>query len=503
MSAYEGKSWGHTPFVPAKTALYGEMHEGFDLHIVRIEPYDCGVKIEWLPLNNPEISRVKASIYYRGCTVGFANNNISTLPPPKFFSPSESSCQFDGLVNGIDYEVNIFALDENNLPVARSHNRLLRSGHFPGTVVNYLHPDDFTFAFSGRSPASPSIVKLPSGALLVSHDFYWHGAGQNLTTLFRSEDDGKNWRYVTDIAPCFCGKLFYCNDALYMLGLDSEYGNYLIGRSHDEGETWSTPVRLLQGGDAYKGGPHQVPTPVIFHSNRVWTAVEWGWRLKFHQTGVISGDLNTDLLAPSSWVLSPYVEHDSNWEGAVKGGEPAILEGNLLPLPDGTIGNLIRYHAKGAMTENGLAVLLKLDPKHPEKPQEFVRVVNFEGNITKFHALFDETTKLYHVLFNSPDKTYPWRRDILSLAVSNDAVNWHKLADLINYRDNNWQEGPVKTAFQYPSWVKSDEDIFAVSRTALNGAWNFHNANAITFHKFEGYLSSNSIDKERKHGEYC
>ena len=37
--------------------------------------------------------------------------------------------------------------------------------------------------------------------------------------------------------------------------------------------------------------------------------------------------------------------------------------------------------------------------------------------------------------------------------------------------------------FQYADWVFDRQEILAVSRTAINGAYNCHNANHITFHR--------------------
>ncbi len=49
---------------------------------------------------------------------------------------------------------------------ARSETRLVRVGFVPGKVINYLHPEDTAYAFSGTSVDSPSLVKLPTGRLI-------------------------------------------------------------------------------------------------------------------------------------------------------------------------------------------------------------------------------------------------------------------------------------------------------------------------------------------------
>ncbi|WP_165452599.1 fibronectin type III domain-containing protein [Paenibacillus thalictri] len=102
-----------------------------------------------------------------------------------------SSFLLEGLENGIDYEMSVQALKKGSSErLAESPVRKACTGEVPGVVVNYIHPDDYTYNFSGRSTASLSIVKLPDGVLLASHDIFWGQHGQNLTKIFRS--------YLTD-----------------------------------------------------------------------------------------------------------------------------------------------------------------------------------------------------------------------------------------------------------------------------------------------------------------
>lgn len=485
MRSYLKKPWGHTPFVPAETALYGAMHVGFEIPVVRISVADGFAGFQWLLHDASDIVAYRAIIAKRGQSVGFANNRPADIPEPQVLPPDVDTCAFSGLQNEQDYEITIVAYDEKGLPVARSLCRLFRCGDFPGHVVNYIHPDDYAYGFSGRSPASPSIAKLKSGALLISHDVFWGQAGQLLTQLFRSDDDGKSWRYVTDICPCFWGKLFVHADALYMMGMSQEYGDVLIGKSTDEGKTWSKPVLLLEGGDRLTGGPHQAPTPILITDTRIYSAVEWGaWSEgNKHASGVLSADSSSDLMDPASWVLSPYVSHDATWPGAVTGGNPQMLEGNLFQMQDGRIGNLLRYHTKDANPPEGQAVLLALDPGRPELPQAFVRVQPLDGGYTKFHVQRDERTGKLYLLHNGGDAQEMYRRDVLSLSVSEGDARFTKVCDVIDDRNNDHTEGPQRVGFQYPSFILESGEILAAIRTAMHGAWNYHNANTITFHR--------------------
>ena len=47
--------------------------------------------------------------------------------------------------------------------------------------------------------------------------------------------------------------------------------------------------------------------------------------------------------------------------------------------------------------------------------------------------------------------------------------------------------GLYQTGFPYADWIFDGNDIAAVCRTAVNGAYNFHNANHLTFHRFKNF----------------
>ena len=57
-------------------------------------------------------------------------------------------------------------------------------------------------------------------------DLFEGGAPQNLTLLFGSSDNGETWEYISELFPCFWGKMFIYDGALYMTGVSTEYGDY-------------------------------------------------------------------------------------------------------------------------------------------------------------------------------------------------------------------------------------------------------------------------------------
>ena len=127
-----------------------------------------------------------------------------------------------------------------------------------------------------------------------------------MTKVFVSRDTGDTWEYLSDIYPCFWGKLFLHKNILYMLGTSTEYGALLIFKSADSGKTWSKPAHIMDGGSRDEGGPHKAPMPVVNHNGRLWTAIDYGsWSTGGHASGVISIDADQDLMDPENW-LPPF-----------------------------------------------------------------------------------------------------------------------------------------------------------------------------------------------------
>ena len=216
--------WHYHPYRPFHRA-----DDGLRPFVCRLAPWETGVELEWFDHgcggDHEVLYRLKKS--YDEWT------RVPAMGPV---------VRIEGLYPHTDYE----------LCVARAGGeagliRYVRTGAAPGVVVNYLHPEDMTYAFSGRALCSPSLVKLPSGALLAGMDLFTGEGPQKLTLLFRSDDGGVSWRYVNDLFPCYWATLFLHRGQLYILATDTEYGDVLLGRSDDEGETWTKPERLFSG----------------------------------------------------------------------------------------------------------------------------------------------------------------------------------------------------------------------------------------------------------------
>lgn len=385
-----------------------------------------------------------------------------------------------GLEDQADYEAAVRRSDGT-----RTRVRLVRTGACVGRVINYLHPEDEAYAFSGRYLCSPGLLALPGGRLLASMDVYGPGQAQNLTLLFESLDGGETWDYVTELYPCFWGKLFALGGRVYMLGMACEYGDLLIGASEDQGHTWSPPVRLFNGSNAREIGPHKGPMPVILHENRLYTAIDYGsWKYGGHDNCILSADADADLLRPDSWHLTQPLAFDPVWPGLPVGPKMGCLEGNAVVMPDGGVGNLLRLQQTAAQPCGGRAVLLRYCGA--DAPLAFDRTVDFPlGASSKFVVLRDG--KGYLAVGNEfYDTARPAARNVLSVAVSRDLAHWRIARRVVDQR----KADSTQVAFQYPDAQLVGDDLLILSRTAMNGANSYHNSNMITFHAVRGIRKS-------------
>ena len=389
------------------------------------------------------------------------------------------SFEVGGLAPRTDYAFRVVSA------AGKSRVRLLRTEPPPcGTVVQYLHPDDRTYAFSGRCLCSPSLVRLPSGALLASMDLYASGAPQNLTLIYRSDDDGASWHKISELMPCFWGKLFYHRGALYMLACSTEYGDLLIGRSTDEGRTFSAPVALLRGSGGKGGnvGVHKNPQNMLVCRGRLYGTLEWGsWSnpdpTYCHAAMVMSCAEDADLLDPASWHFTPPLPYDPHWAGAEPDGEKGMLEGTLAVTPENELVLFMRYQTEAKK------ILSFRVPEDPDAPLEYRCAVAFPGNLSKFMIRRDPADGLYYSVVSRRVDEPRTGRNLLSLLSSPDLARWSLVRDLIDCRD----EDPGKVGFQYVDFLIEGEDLIFLCRTAYGGAHNFHDANYSTFHRVAGF----------------
>jgi hypothetical protein len=318
-------------------------------------------------------------------------------------------------------------------------------------------------------------------------DLYAPGAPQNLTLIYRSDDRGESWYYVADLFPCYWGTLFMHKGRLYMQGCSTEYGDILIGASDDEGYTWTPPVRLFSGSSsALSSGWQRTPMPIVQDAGRLFVSVDYGaWKEGGHKIGTLSILENEDLLESKNWVCSDLVSYDPKWSGAPEGKSRGPLEGNMVIGKDNKLYNVLRIDIGDCTPSHGIALMLDVDKKNPEKKPQFRRFINMpSGSNSKSYILFDEISNTYYAIGNiCVNEKTPTQRNVLALQVSENLYDWRVVEILQDYRN----EDPRKVGFQYITFIFDGEDILYLSRTGMNDAKNYHDANYITFNIIKNF----------------
>ncbi len=373
---------------------------------------------------------------------------------------------------------------------------------------------------------SPSLLRLPDGALLATHDYFGAGSPRHwewaagLTSVYRSEDNGLTWNNIVHLTGSYWSSLFLHDDAVWLLGSSREYGDIVIRRSGDSGFSWTSPEEpergLLFRGGARKRNPnyHCAPVPVLFHEDRIYRAFEdyhenLPWPAGFDSC-MISADAGSNLLDASSWKMSNKLRFDPGWMGNRLFG---WLEGNAVAGPDGRLFNLLRL--QHAMDDNNPNVPFDVAGYHTTcagfnkaamigvspggEVQSFdpeTGIINFPGGgFSKFTIRRDPLTGYYFSLVNAtPESDVLCWRNVLSLAVSENLRNWRIAGKFIEDDSGLDPESSRHlSGFQYADWQFDGDDLICLVRTAHRGAHNFHDSNRITFHVLKNFRETAGI----------
>lgn len=450
--------WSYRPYKPF-------FFDTGDIYICRLAPGKNFIELEWLGDENGEYE-----IFYR----------IDEDHP--YSSVRTTGCSFtlSELYEGAEYKIYVKQGER------KSRVRIAITGEVPGTVINYLHPEDKAYSYSGSALCSPSFVRHPDGYILSSMDLYENDAPQNLTLVFRSDDDGKTWKYVTDLFPCYWGKLFIHKGEVYMISTSTEYGDLLIGKSNDGGSTFEAPSVLLRGSCSNKkAGVHRSPQNIVYHKGRIYVTFEWGaWKEGYHAAMYMSCDENADLLDADSWTVTHPLKYDEGWEGVAKGHSSGCIEGTPVVTPDGRLLNIMRYDTPNTIPNYGLVLAFNIDTDNPKAPLTYSHAIKLPGNMSKFMIKRDEQTGDYYTIISRiTDEKQIRDRSLLSLMKSKDLESWELVTDIFDYRHLD----RTKNGFNYIAFEIEGSDIIFQSRTALNFARNYHDANYATFHRIENF----------------
>ncbi|MBI5833617.1 MAG: exo-alpha-sialidase, partial [Armatimonadetes bacterium] len=328
----------------------------------------------------------------------------------------------------------------------------------PGIVIHYQA------AASGCYIGSPSIVALPDGKLVASHDLFGPKTDKkdNVVLVYGSSDKGLTWQPLALVRHAFWSGLFVHRGVLYLMGTSGENGHVAIRRSDDGGRTWTQPVDQHTGLLTPDGLWHTAPMPVVVHRGRLWRAFEdmrggQGWGVCF-RAHMLSAPEDANLLEASNWTISEPLARDASWLGNTFGG---WLEGNAVVTPAGDIVDILRVH-QPAQPEKAAIVHIAADGKGAsfDPATDFV---DLPGGSKKFSIKPDPRGGGYwtlanwvppHHVTNRPDTV----RNTQALLHSTDLRHWTLRSVLFYHPD------PQVHAWQYLDWQFDGDDLIVVAR---------------------------------------
>jgi hypothetical protein len=375
---------------------------------------------------------------------------------------------------------------------------------------------------------SPSIVRLSSGRLVASHDFFGAGYGSQPrnASVYVSDDNGETWSFISYIKHTYYTTLVVYKDIIYAIGVDNDAkANIIIHRSSDNGTSWN-----YNGNDdgviLFHGSYFTSPTPIVMANLVIYRAIEnfpSPYRSPIdYQAAIISCDLkkfskiteDDPIMSPMNWRMTPPLSFNKDWipKSFPHINAPGYADGNVVILPEPSspvprlrVLNILRFYS---IPLGNLVVILELN--QTTNTLSFLSIIPFFGGLLKFSIRYDPYTETYISLVNPLTQTIDFdQRNILSLSYTKDILNltnWKILPDHLLYDDTgltvndslrytgfhfvDWQfdQGSSSHAASCIQWdCNGGPDIIYVIRTSYRGANSYHNSNRITYKVLKNY----------------
>lgn len=334
---------------------------------------------------------------------------------------------------------------------------------------------------------SPCIYKYSNGIILASYGY------RGDTYIKISYDNGQTWQSRSQIDSFAMASLFEHKGEVYLFGLSRNPGHICITKTADYGLHWTDASVLFEAEQPGTYGYHTGPVPVICANGRIYRVFEKRvtderWPIAYAAV-MVSADEKSNLLNPQSWTMTNAVLFDPSWVNpAWNCTSPGWLEGNAVQKPDGSIIAMMRVHTNPVVDKAAFLTLSSDNKTLSYKPS--TGLIEMPGGMHKFDIHRDPVTGKYLSLVNNnTDPSRTAQRNTLSLIASEDLIHWQHVRTII--QDNSpmtWKESMINTGFQYVVWQFDGKDIIFISRTAYDGAMNYHDSNRITFHRLTDYV---------------
>lgn len=360
--------------------------------------------------------------------------------------------------------------------IAFSAVGIVRADAPPGGVVV-----DFSPAESEIYMGNPSLAILPDGTYVASHDAFGPGHPFSRTYFFRSLDQGASWQGIGSVSGQYESTLFVHDDDLYLIGGGTAGGNEFVSirKSTNGGNSWTQPLndttgRLVTGGFFNAGA-----TQVVTHNGRIWRAMEQvepsipSGSSTNYRSFVVSAPVDSDLLNAASWTVSNSLLADDFAPGT------GWIEGGIVVTPEGDINTMLRTAWLG---QTAAFIDISADGTTASFNPATGYTDFLGGGTTKFTVRYDEVSGRYWSLTNNQDVPGSIR-NVMSLVSSSNLTDWELESNILQHPDAQ------NVGFQYADWQFDGSDMVFVSRTAYDGAANFHDANYTTFHRIENFRS--------------
>jgi len=308
--------------------------------------------------------------------------------------------------------------------------------------------------------------------------------GTGTVSILRSRDQGRTWQTV-HVQPGAQGAPFFHGGRLYLFSQPNRFDGIWFSASDNEGETWTEPVRVLDG-------PYWtcLPPAIVRDGTLYWAVSE-----QFNRIAVTACDLRKGILDPAAWRISPVVEMPlpAELDPGLFPGRIGMrcLEGNVVD-----VGGHLRILARPILDSQGTANIaagFAIEDKDGKLDLRFTQFYGLPGGQCKFHIVYDEREKMFWMASNLPTNSQNllnWSHEHFTYAPGNerrflflwyglDAHNWFPAGCIAAARK-------TQQSFMYPSLAIDGEDLAILSRTAVDSG-HLHDADQVTFHRLENF----------------